>query len=124
MLMSDLATSMTVAFRSFSGAEPVAGKVLSGESYVHVRWVFITVPVLVVLLTGIFLVAASLWTKVSKAKIWRAALAMLFYGLDPETQRLFDESESFVEKKRSAARVKARLTDSGKHECSLRNLRK
>jgi hypothetical protein len=122
MLMSDLATSMTVAFRSFSGAEPVAGSVLSSESYVHVRWVGITVPVVVILLTGLFLVATSLWTNMSKTKIWKSsALAMLFYGLDSETRKLFDDDESFAEKKRSAGRVKVRLDDSGDHGCFLRN---
>ena len=78
MLMNDLATSMTVAFRSFSGAEPVAGTVLSDESYVHVRWVFMTVPVAVVLLTGLFLVATSLWTTVSKTKVWKSSALCSF----------------------------------------------
>jgi hypothetical protein len=38
MLMSDMATSMTVAFRSFSGAVPVYGRAISTQSFVHVRW--------------------------------------------------------------------------------------
>jgi hypothetical protein len=113
MLMRDLSISMTVAMRSFFGAEPYAGYAHSWESVVHVRWPFITFPVVSVLLTATFL-ALTIWrTHKTQTKIWKSsALAVLFHGLDQDTRDRVGTIGSLDEKRKKAGKVKVRLDES------------
>ncbi|ORY68649.1 uncharacterized protein BCR38DRAFT_135933 [Pseudomassariella vexata] len=113
MLMSDMATSMTVAFRSFLGAAPVNGRAISVESYVHVRWGFAVLPIVVVVGTAVFLAAAMYRTHRTNTKPWKSsALAMLFHGLDEDMRVQFGSSGSLSDKKRQARGVKVQLDES------------
>jgi len=121
MLMRDLSISMTVAMRSFAGAVPHRGVATSSESFVHVRWAFITVPVVVVLLTALFLAAAMWRSSRSRTKLWKSsALAMLFHGLDPDTRLRIGSEGSLGEKVQRAKGVKVRLDDGGEAGSLLR----
>lgn len=114
MLMEDLATSMTVAMRSFNGAVPHAGLAWTWESFVQVRWAFITVPVLVVVLTALFLLAAIWRSQQSHTKLWKSsALAMLFHGLDHDAREKLGSTGTLEEKKRRAREVKVQLDGEG-----------
>ena len=98
--MNELATAMTVAFRSFKTV-PIYGKATSTQIYVHVQWVWIVLPLFVVGATAIFLVLAMINTSRSGAELWKgSALAMLFYGLDHATKVQFGTEGAFDEKKR------------------------
>jgi len=113
MLINDLATSMTVAFRSFNGAEPVAGRATHAESYVHVRWGFAIVPILVVVGAALFLLAAIFRSESKSVEVWKSsALAMLFHGLDDGTKFLFARDRTLKEKKGLAKSVKVQLEES------------
>ncbi|KAH9893042.1 hypothetical protein F4778DRAFT_749388 [Xylariomycetidae sp. FL2044] len=121
MLMSDMATSMTVAFRSFIGAEPVSGRAISFESYVHVRWGFAVLPIVVVACTALFLVAAVYRTRRSQTKTWKSsALAMLFHGLDSDIRAQFDCSATLRDKKRQARDVRVQLDETSESGSLLR----
>ncbi|KAJ4346764.1 uncharacterized protein N0V89_010696 [Didymosphaeria variabile] len=110
MLMSDLAVSMTTAFRGFTGAEPVNGKSSSLESYVHVRWGFAILPVAIVLATVLFLIASMVMTRSSETKLWKSsALATLFHGLDHDTRAMFDLNDNLEQEKKQANEVRVRL---------------
>ena len=110
--MSDLATAMTVAFRSSGGAAPVPGDAFIFESYVHVRWGWIAFPVLAILLTTVFLGAAVWQSRRYKTKLWKSsALATLFHGLDHEARRRFAGHGSLVEKRQEAKSVRVQLVD-------------
>ena len=119
--MDDLATSMTVAFRSFVGAVPVNGQAFSSETYVHVRWGFISLPISVVFFTTLFLLAAIWRTRSSKTQVWKSsALAMLFHGLDEETRSRFKSRRSLGDKKKEARGVAVQLDESGEDGSLLR----
>ena len=121
LAMSSLATAMTVAFRSFKGAVPVPGQAFSFESYVHVRWAWLALPIVVVLLTGMFLAAAILRSRQSKTKLWKSsALAMLFHGLDHETREQFARQGNLNDQKRQARGVRVRLDEDGDSGSLLR----
>ncbi|KAG8630718.1 hypothetical protein KVT40_002337 [Elsinoe batatas] len=82
-LMSDLATSMTVAMRSFAGSVPHEGQAWAWQSFVHVRWGFVAVPVATVVLTGLFLGLAVWRSRRGGVEVWKSsALALLCFGLD------------------------------------------
>ncbi|MCJ1307443.1 hypothetical protein MMC25_001089 [Agyrium rufum] len=119
--MSSLATAMTVAFRSFNGAIPVEGIAFSTETYVHVRWGWIALPVVVVIFTAIFLSTTIFLSQRSGSQAWKSsALAMLFHGLDEETRERFGGGKSLKEKKRVAKSITVKLDDSGDGRSLLR----
>ncbi|MCJ1360786.1 MAG: hypothetical protein MMC33_010795 [Icmadophila ericetorum] len=122
LAMSELATAMTVAFRSFNGAIPVEGQAFNFESYVHVRWGWIGLPVAVVALAALFLLAAIYKSKQTKTALWKSsALAMLFNGLDDETRAVFASEISLSSQKRHAKEVKVQLDQGGNDGSFLRS---
>ena len=119
--MSDLATAMTVAFRSFNGAVPVRGVAYSFESYVHVRWAWITLPVLVVVLAAAFLASAVWQSRRGRVGVWKSsALAVLFCGIDDRVRAVFDGARGLQEGKRRARGVRVRLGNEGEGDTLLR----
>lgn len=83
--MANLATSMSNYVRDNGGAgTAVKGTALNMETYVHVRWEWLTLLVVCVLGTLCFLICAMISTKKHGAGIaWKSsALAALFHGLD------------------------------------------
>ncbi|CAJ2500252.1 Uu.00g031050.m01.CDS01 [Anthostomella pinea] len=114
MLMRDTATSMTVAFRGFGAdAEPVAGRALSDELHVSVRWAFAVFPVVLVFGTALFLVAAIYHTEKTGTQVWKSsALAVLFHGLDDDTKAQFGHVSNLEEQMSVAKDVKVQLGES------------
>ncbi|KAK3332723.1 hypothetical protein B0T19DRAFT_482928 [Cercophora scortea] len=117
MLMRDMAISTTVSLRSIGGNDtrlPVNGTAISSESYVRVRWGFVAVPVLAVLLTAVFLATAIAMTRRSGARLWKtSALAMLFHGLDEDARERFEDFADLRAKRREARGVKVILDENG-----------
>ncbi|KAH8680072.1 hypothetical protein BGZ60DRAFT_554643 [Tricladium varicosporioides] len=108
--MSDLATAMTTAFRSFNGAVQVPGVATRVETYVKVQWAWLALPLFVVTSTAIFLALAILSSSQTKTELWKgSALAMLFYGLDNETKIRYSSEGTFSDKIRAMGHVKVRL---------------
>ncbi|KAM7223042.1 Protein of unknown function (DUF3176) domain containing protein [Rhypophila decipiens] len=113
MLMHDMAVSMTVSLRSIGG-EKVQGTAYINQTYVHVQWGFVAVPVLAVVLTTLFLVTVIWKTRTTRTMLWKtSALAMLFHGLDEDARERFEDSRSFAAKLKEARGVKVRLSEEG-----------
>ncbi|POS72857.1 hypothetical protein DHEL01_v208754 [Diaporthe helianthi] len=112
MLMDDLSVSLTVAFRSLWGSEAVNGTALRYESFVFVRWGFITPLVLSVTLTTAFLAQAMYHSWRCDAKLWKSSLlAVLFHGLEPDVRERFADAGEFELQRRIARDVKVRLDE-------------
>ncbi|KAK1781418.1 hypothetical protein QBC45DRAFT_57033 [Copromyces sp. CBS 386.78] len=110
MLLSDLSVSLTSTFRTLVGV-PITGTALSVETYVSVRWGFVALPVVAVLLAAGFLALAAWETKRSGASLWKtSALAMLFHGLDEDARERFEDLRSLEAKKRESRNVRVRLS--------------
>ncbi|KAI8946749.1 hypothetical protein F4801DRAFT_42180 [Xylaria longipes] len=113
LLVSDMATSMTVAFRSFSGAVHVSGRAIYTEAYVHVHWGFAAVPILVTVGAAVFLLATIHQSEKSTTQIWKSsALAMLFHSFDNATKNYFADTRSLQEQKSQARVTKVQLKES------------
>lgn len=112
MLMNDLSVSLTVAFRSLWGAEAVNGTALRNESFVFVRWGFITPLILSVALTAAFLAQAMYRSWKFDAKLWKSSvLAVLFHGLEPDVRERFADVGDFEYQRLIARDVKVRLDE-------------
>ncbi|KAI0432039.1 hypothetical protein F5Y09DRAFT_354396 [Xylaria sp. FL1042] len=111
-LVSDTATSMTVAFRSFIGGVPVTGRAVYMESYVDVHWGFSIVPILAVVGALMFLLAMIYQSGKSTTQVWKSsALAMLFHGLDDAAKNQFAHANSLREQKAQARATKVQLEE-------------
>ncbi|KAI9712054.1 MAG: hypothetical protein M1820_001763 [Bogoriella megaspora] len=111
LLLSDLATSMTVAMRSFtSGVQEVRGVAETMESYVHVRWAFLALPLAVVVSAALFLVCVIWRTKRVGCKAWKgSALAILRCGLDTAVSMSLTGIEDLNKAKGIAKDVRVKL---------------
>lgn len=106
-LNDGLAKTMTNAIRASGGGVPVIGTALEMSTFVHIRWGWIALPAVVVLMTGAFLGAAMWRSRSTRTKLWKSsALAMLFHGLDGDTRKRALDSDSL-------RFVKVRLDDEG-----------
>ena len=89
-LMNNLTESMTVRIRQAAADQPPANSTVSGktfelQTFVKVRWRWLTLPILVLGLTAVFLVASIVLTFTTKSKPWKSsATALLFHGLDTQ----------------------------------------
>ncbi|KAK3347215.1 hypothetical protein B0T25DRAFT_297102 [Lasiosphaeria hispida] len=115
MLMHDLGVSLTVSLRSVNKAaekQEVNGTAVSVETFVQVRWGFVAVPAVAVVLTAAFLGVAVWKTWRSGTKLWKSsALAMLFHGLDEGGRERFEVLDGLQAKKREARGVKVKLEE-------------
>ncbi|KAK1750941.1 hypothetical protein QBC47DRAFT_435543 [Echria macrotheca] len=111
MLVSDLAVSTTVSVRAVNNHnERVNGTTLVYETYVHVRWGFVAVPAVAVLLAVLFLALAANRSARAGAELWKSsALAMLFHGLDDSVRARFGDLDGLEAKKKEAKEVKVKL---------------
>lgn len=113
MLMHDMAVSMTVSLRSIGG-EAVQGMAFINQTYVHVQWGFVAVPVAAVAMAALFLVTVMWKTRASGTRLWKtSALAMLFHGLDEDARERFEDLRGFAAKMKEARGVKVRLEEEG-----------
>jgi hypothetical protein len=85
-----LATALTNAIRASSSGESFLGTAASSETYVMVRWIWLSLPLGALVLCFIFLVATVV--KSSKERehvgVWKtSALATLLYGLPDDLQQ-------------------------------------
>lgn len=113
MLMHDMAVSMTVSLRSIGG-EAVQGMAFVNQTYVHVQWGFVAVPVAAVVMAALFLFVVIWKTRASETRLWKtSALAMLFHGLDEDARERFEDLRGFAAKMKEARGVKVRLEEEG-----------
>ncbi|ROV93641.1 hypothetical protein VMCG_08100 [Cytospora schulzeri] len=107
MLMEDLSVSLTVAFRSMVGQEPVNGIALTATSFVHVRWGFVTPLILAIVLTAGFLSTAMYRNRRCGAQLWKSStLAVLFHGLEEDVREGFEDLRDFRMQKTTAQGVR------------------
>lgn len=113
MLVDDTSVSLTVAFRSLSGAEAVDGVALMSVPFVHVQWGYATPLILAIVLTAVFLAQAvhSSWR--GGTQLWKSsALAMLLHGLDGDTRDSISESNASAARKNAVRKARVRLDES------------
>ncbi|KAF2117586.1 hypothetical protein BDV96DRAFT_517232 [Lophiotrema nucula] len=89
--MDNLANAMTNLMRSaLSDTDMTAGSSFDKESIVDVRWVWLTLPLGLLALTGIFLLATVVRSsrESEHVGVWKtSAIAMILYGLPDEMQK-------------------------------------
>ncbi|KAI9738733.1 MAG: hypothetical protein M1834_008238 [Cirrosporium novae-zelandiae] len=118
-LFTNLATSMTNNIREEGGANST-GTAWKTETYIHIRWQWLILPVSLLMLSLVFLIITMLVSNKQNIPVWKSSqLALLFHGLTPEYRAktdhenanldLITEMEDFAKK----IRVKLMQTEDG-----------
>jgi hypothetical protein len=92
--MSRMATALTNQIRTVgSGNEDVRGIAYSQEVYIHVQWEWLIFPLILLILSLVFLIATIMKTSDGAMDIWKtSAIPTLIYGLPKEAQTQLDSS--------------------------------
>lgn len=91
-----LATTMTNMLRQLS-VDKITGKSFSEETFIEVRWLWLSLPVGLLVLTLIFLVATVIRTskEMGGVGVWKnSSIATLLYGLPDEMQQKITTSQT------------------------------
>lgn len=114
--MERLATSLTNIVRSSAGKQMIAGKAYSRESFVSVRWEWLTLPLGLLCISFIFLAAtvAKSAVEIDRLGIYKnSAYATLLYGLSDEMQQKITRSGSRSTPRAKAKELKVKLQPNG-----------
>lgn len=111
-LFDSLASSLTTHARSKVCDAGVGGTTWTVESYVHVRWAWMALPIVLVVFTLIFF-AATIWNTRHQF-IWKSSpLALLFSNLSAETTATaptgIEVHPELSKMEKTSQRIKARL---------------
>ena len=115
-LMEGLATSMTSYLRNVGGNNETTaiGTTSKMETYVHVRWAWLGLPIGLLILSTIFLIITMITSKRRGFAIWKtSSLAMLFHGLDGIQEHHAVESRGQMDDIAVHTRVKLRRGEIG-----------
>jgi len=105
--MERLATALTNVLRSSNSGRPVYGEAYCTQAYVKVRWLWLILPIGLLLLSLIFLISTIVKTGQGNGEVgvWKtSAIATLLYGLPDDMQAKITTSAG----KDSTPRAKAK----------------
>jgi hypothetical protein len=118
-LMDGLAKSMTAYIRSpgLPGAENATGTAYKLETFVHVKWPWLTMPIALVSLSIPFLIATMIVNSRKKALTWKSnGLALLFHRLEGVEIREASESVGQIDDIARKTRVKLAKSAAGERK--------
>ena len=82
-VVENIALSLTAALQGTANGEPVFGENSTLEQYVHIRWAWLALPILLALLSLLFLLLTIYTTKQNRVSIWKSStLVLLYHGLE------------------------------------------
>ncbi|KAH7083226.1 hypothetical protein BKA63DRAFT_599261 [Paraphoma chrysanthemicola] len=106
-----IATTMTNSMRSAPSVEWLKGAAMSRETYVSIRWVWLTFPLLLLVLSLVFLVSTIVKTSRDGATgVWKtSAMPTLIYSLPKETQGQFASATTWSSGKGAPRKTRIKL---------------
>jgi hypothetical protein len=114
---STLAESITVAMRQpASGGPSVVGKLGTVQTLLKVRWAWISLPLICLVVSAVFLMASILESHRDETPLWKSGgLAYLAHGLDQSTKERVQHRDlsSEIEEASEGIRVRLHRGDDG-----------
>jgi hypothetical protein len=120
-VFKSLADRLTYHVRTDSTVCPgtIKGKALETLAFIHVRWLWLILPTVVVIATFVLLIAVIIQTR--KEYLWKSSpLALVFLGMqddrqaDGSMQPIFPSRPDNESMKESSAEIKMRLHSNGR----------
>lgn len=110
--MERLATALTNVIRSSANRDMLEGKAFNRETYVSVRWEWLTLPIGLLLLSLVFLAATIFKSALEKDQVGvlkNSAILTLLYGLPDEMRGKLTRSSSTGTPRAKAKELKVKL---------------
>jgi hypothetical protein len=110
--MDRLATAMTNVVRSAKSNEMLAGQAFSRETYVSVRWEWLTLPIGLLLLSFVFLAATIFKSSIEHEQLGvlkNSAILTLLYGVPDQMRNKLTRSSSRGTPRAKAKELKVKL---------------
>lgn len=110
-----LATTMTAAIRNdgdATGSEPARGTVMASQTCVSVDWAWLALPMLLVVLTAVFLVTTILMSRGSRRgrRAWKGStLPFLWCGISDEIRDKYDAFDDVKKMKETGDGLRVQL---------------
>lgn len=118
-LMSNVADSLTNYIRN-SSSVPYRGTVWGVETYVHVRWIWLILPIALAPTSLLFLLSAIWASSHRNIKVWKSSsLATVFHGLERPIKTQDLNRQSDMDKLSKEIRVKLQQTNDKTHNLML-----
>jgi hypothetical protein len=111
--MERLSEAVTNVIRSSSSGEYISGQAFDNEVYVEVRWGWLSLPVGLLFVSGVFLLATVVKSATEKGQVSirkNSAIATLLYGLPDHYQKRLAKSNSKGTPRARAKELKVRLS--------------
>ena len=111
--MERMATTITNAIRSSTSSESILGQAFDNEIYVEVRWAWLSLPLLLLFISCVFLVSTVVKSATEKGQVSirkNSAIATLLYGLPDHYQKRLAKSDSKGTPRTRAKNLRVRLS--------------
>jgi len=111
-----VAASMTNLVRSSSNSTTVFGEAFQTETFVHVRWGWMTLPVISIILASAMLALTALHSSRHRTALWKSStLALLFHGLEArQAEELHVDSIGDLQRRAQEMRVELTKSNEGR----------
>ncbi|KAJ5726303.1 uncharacterized protein N7483_007660 [Penicillium malachiteum] len=120
MLMTNIAFSVSALARKMSN-NPIYGVVTSRDSYVVVRWQWLTVPAVLLVAGTLLLIVTALISTRGGVHVWKSStLPLMFHGLDRNIMIEHGQCETVSEMEQVADGIKVDLGISSEERTMLR----
>jgi hypothetical protein len=109
--MERMASAMTNTIRSSASNEMIEGKAYQREPYVTIQWGWLAFPIVLLILTLVFLISTIIRTSGDGATgIWKtSAMPTLIYSLPKEAQSQFTSSAAWGSEKGAPRKMRIKL---------------
>lgn len=110
-IFSRIAKSMTTHLRLSPNAVPIQGNQYNNVVYIRVNWLYMILPIAIVVMTGLFLFSTIFWERKTRTPLWKSsALALLTHGLDEKAlERLVVANDDLVEAEKVSEELQVQL---------------
>ncbi|KAF4629081.1 hypothetical protein G7Y89_g9069 [Cudoniella acicularis] len=111
LFRDEIAVSITNNLRTGTGSVAFEGVMYGVETYVLVVWVWLILPIYIVLLTLIFLLATIQMSHGCRTKTWKSSSLAVLSGLSSETQDQLGGLTSMATVEERSERVRVRMVE-------------
>lgn len=109
-VFATLAESISNAMRSSSPASSVSGQLGTSHTLLRVRWPWLTLPLLCMVVSTVFLLVSVYEAHVDSTPLWKSGgLAYLTHGLDTQSREKIQHADLSSEIDRAAEDISVRL---------------
>lgn len=112
--ITSMATSMTDHIRSSASSKMLSGTTFRTETYIHVRWPWITLPVILIILSATLLMVVSIRNRKFSTLLWKSSvLPLLLSKVQIGSEHRFDEMQTVTDVQNESKKIRVAVECEG-----------